>query len=120
MNEAQSELAQAEIKSREARARLTATLVDIQSRINPRALARDAIDEIRDAGQDAMRTALTAAKRNPGSIMAIAATLVALIARGWIADKVMRQPAETGGDPPRLAKQATVQDNAQREGSIDD
>ncbi len=102
MTETQSELADAEAKSREARARLTATLVDIQSRINPRALARDAIDEIREAGTQAIRAGLSAAKRNPGSMMAIGATLIALFARGWIAEAIALKPNATVKTDPRL------------------
>ncbi|OYY72148.1 DUF3618 domain-containing protein [Sphingomonas sp. 28-63-12] len=82
----ENERDQAEIDAALARAQLTATLVDLQARLNPRALARDAIDELRDTGITIARGALAAAQRNPGPLIGIGATLVAIFARDWITD----------------------------------
>lgn len=116
MTETETEFSDAERKSREARARLTATLVEIQSRINPRALARDAVDEIRAIGADAVRAGITVAKRNPGSIMAIGATLIALFARGWIADAIAPKHAATDATTQRLA----AEQRSSEKGTTDD
>lgn len=77
---------QAEIEAREARERLTATLVDLQRRLNPKALAQEAIEEIRETGAEIGRAALASARRNPGPLIGITATLLAFFARHWIAD----------------------------------
>lgn len=92
MTAEEGELARAELKSRAARAQLTATLVDLQARINPRTLAREAIDELRTAGHEVARAGLEAAKRNPGPLLAVGATIIALFARGRIADALQGKP----------------------------
>ncbi|MBA3880569.1 MAG: phosphatase [Sphingobium sp.] len=79
------ELIEAEAKARAARDALTATLVEIQSRITPRALAREAIDEIRETGIEFGRAAVDAARRNPGPLLAILATVLALFGRNQLA-----------------------------------
>lgn len=79
----ETDLTNAEEKSRKARARLTATLVDIQSRLNPRTLMWEAVAEVRDAGTELVRAGLANARRNPGPMLGIAATIAAYVARDW-------------------------------------
>jgi hypothetical protein len=62
---------------------LTGTLVDIQARLQPRALLHDAIDELREAGTDLLRKGLSQARANPGPLIGITATVAAYIAREW-------------------------------------
>lgn len=95
-----AELIIAEEQARMAREQLTASLVAIQVRVTPRALAREAFEEIRDAGAEFSRMAIDAAKRNPGPLVGIAATVIALFARHWIADAFSpTKPAADGSDP---------------------
>lgn len=84
-----------------ARARLTATMVDLQARVNPRALARDALEEVRDVGLELANGLLASAKRNPMPLIGIGATIIALFARDWIADALggLRHAATEGDDP---------------------
>lgn len=84
----ESELAIAEVAAEAARQRLAATLVDIQSRINPRALARDALAELRETGSELAQAGLEAAKRNSGTIIGVGIALVLVFARDWFADIV--------------------------------
>lgn len=68
-----------------ARARLTATLVDLRARLTPKALAREAVEELREGAEELGASAIAFARRHPGPIAGIALTLVALFARHWIA-----------------------------------
>lgn len=95
-----AELIIAEEQARLARAQLTASLVAIQARVTPRALAREAFEEIRDAGAEISQMAINAAKRHPGPLVAIAATLIALFAQRWMAHApTPTKPAVDGSDP---------------------
>lgn len=83
---AQEELAVAEREAQAARDQLTKTLVELQRRLNPRALAREAIEEVREAGVGLGHAALAAARRNPAPLAGIGITLIAFLARRWIGD----------------------------------
>ncbi len=90
-----------------ARAALTGTLVDIQARINPRALARDAFEELRDAGLEMVRRVVGAAKRNPAPLIGIGATIIGILAKDWIMDAVIqREKDATDADLPRSHTEA--------------
>lgn len=93
MTAEESELARAEINSRQARAQLTATLVELQSRVNPRALAREAVEEIRSAANDIAAAGLQAARRNPGPLLTVGALLVAFVTRRHIVGALSGKPA---------------------------
>lgn len=95
MTHREQELARAEQQATDARRALTETLVDIQRRLNPRTLARDAVEEIRDTAIDIARSALDAAKRNPGPLLGIGAALSFAIGQRWFgqtAAPVMPEP----------------------------
>lgn len=94
------ELIEAEAKARAAREALTQTLVTLQSRVTPRALAREALEEIRETGIEFGRAAVEAAKRNPGPLLAVAAAVVALFGRHRIADLFTAAPAAAPTPPP--------------------
>lgn len=81
---AQEELAVAEREAQAAREQLTATLVELQGRLNPRALAREAIEEIREASIEFGNAAIAKARRNPAPLLGIGITLIAYLARHWI------------------------------------
>lgn len=88
----QSELARAELNSHRARARLTATLIELQGRINPRTLARDAVDELRETAVELAASAVVAARRNPGPLLSIGAILLALLSRKKIVGAFAGKP----------------------------
>ena len=67
----------AKMRSVEARERLAGTLVELQARLNPKALAREAIQELKETGQEMAREGLEAAKRHPLTL-AGAATAVGI------------------------------------------
>jgi ApbE superfamily uncharacterized protein (UPF0280 family) len=97
----ETELTSAEEKSRQARAQLTGTLVDIQSRLNPRTLIWEAVAEVREAGTELIRAGLASARRNPGPMLGIAATIAAYVARDWF---VTHARTEADPLPPPPAK----------------
>jgi len=108
----------AKVEADRARDKLTGTLVDLQARINPRALARDAIEELREAGTALARKGLAAAKRHPLPLIGIGASVVAFLAKDWIIDAfVAHKDHATDEDPPRSSPH---QDMAMPEGSSDD
>lgn len=93
MTAEESELARAEVNSRQARARLTSTLVELQSRVNPRALAREAVEEMRLAANDIAAAGLQAARRNSGPLLTVGALLVAFVTRRHIVGALSGKPA---------------------------
>ena len=94
------ELIEAEAKARAARDALTATLVEIQSRVTPRALAREALEEIRETGIEFGRATVDAARRNPGPLIAIVAAVFALFGRHQLASLFAATPAASPSPTP--------------------
>jgi ElaB/YqjD/DUF883 family membrane-anchored ribosome-binding protein len=75
------DLAFAKKRSAEARERLAGTLVELQARLNPKALAREAIQELKEAGQEMAREGLEAAKRHPLTLAGAATAVGVFLAR---------------------------------------
>jgi ElaB/YqjD/DUF883 family membrane-anchored ribosome-binding protein len=61
-------VADAAVNAEEARARLSATLSELQARIAPSTLANDAIDEIRSRSMELADGATQLARRNPVAV----------------------------------------------------
>lgn len=98
-----NELTLAQEEAQTARRELTAALIAIQSRLTPRALAREAIDEIRETGAELAQAAIVAAKRNPAPLIGIGVTLIALLARYWFVHAFGSTAAPTRSTPTRTA-----------------
>jgi ElaB/YqjD/DUF883 family membrane-anchored ribosome-binding protein len=75
------ELAKAEVNSAESRQQLANTVVALQSRLKPSALARDAIDELKEVSGDIAKSGVEAVKRNPLPAIGVAAAMTAFLAR---------------------------------------
>ncbi|QNQ11505.1 DUF3618 domain-containing protein [Sphingomonas alpina] len=75
------DLAFAKKRSAEAREKLAGTLVELQARLNPKALAREAIQELKEAGQEMAREGLEAAKRHPLTLAGAATAVGIFLAR---------------------------------------
>jgi hypothetical protein len=86
------ELARAEAESAASRHRLTETMVALQSRLKPSALARDAVDELKEIGGDMARAGVETVKRNPIPTMGVVAALTALLVRKPLGRLLRRQP----------------------------
>lgn len=92
-------LTAAEAKADAARQALTATLVDIQSRLNPRSLIREGLEELRDTGVEMVRSGLNQARKHPGPIIGIVATVAAYVARDWFTSNTPTQTAPPATEP---------------------
>jgi ElaB/YqjD/DUF883 family membrane-anchored ribosome-binding protein len=85
----------AERQAETARQRLAGTLVELQARLNPKALARDAVQELKESGQEIARDGLDAVKRHPLTVGGIAAAIGLFLARRPIRRLLGGQPDET-------------------------
>lgn len=83
MSRAKHDLARAEAQAAQARRQLANTLGDIQARLSPRVLARDAVEEIRDTTVEIAHAALDAVKRNPAPWLGIGAAISFVIGQRW-------------------------------------
>jgi hypothetical protein len=88
------ELAIAEANSAQARQQLATTVVALQSRLKPAALARDAIEELKEVGSDMARSGIETVKRNPLPIVGVAALMTAFFARRPLARLFRRKPSD--------------------------
>jgi hypothetical protein len=88
------ELVKAETNSIDARRQLARTVVALQSRLKPSALARDAVEELKEAGGEMARSGIEAVKRNPLPTVGVVALLTAFVARKPLARLFRRQPSE--------------------------
>jgi len=88
------ELARAEANSAEARQQLARTVVALQSRLKPSALAREAMEDLKEAGGEIARSGVEAVKRNPLPTLGVVAALTAFVARKPLARLFRRQPTD--------------------------
>jgi hypothetical protein len=101
-DEDEPSLAIAEQRSEAARKRLAGTLVEIQGRLNPKALAREAVQELRETGEELAREGLEAARRHPLTVAGIMTAIGLFVARRPIRALIASLPDETPPPPPRL------------------
>lgn len=88
------ELARAEASSAESRRQLAQTVVALQSRLKPSALARDAVDEIKEIGGDIAQAGVDTIKRHPVPTMGAIAIMTAFFARKPLLRLFHRQPRD--------------------------
>ena len=77
----EDELAKAEANSAESRQQLASTVVALQSRLKPSALAREAIGELKEFGGEVAQAGVDTIKRHPVPTVGAIATLTAFFAR---------------------------------------
>ncbi|MDX3885444.1 MAG: DUF3618 domain-containing protein [Sphingomonas sp.] len=102
----EADIANARARAAAARARLGGTLGEIQARLNPKALAREAWDELREHGEELAAEALAAAKEKPARTAAIAGGVALFLARKPIVRGIMHLLAkrdEAGTDEETAA-----------------
>ncbi len=68
-------------RSAAARQRLSRTLGDLQARLSPKALARDAVQELKETSQELAQEGVAAAKRHPLTIGGAAAGIILFLLR---------------------------------------
>ena len=74
----------AEARVAEARRRVNDTLGTLQTRLDPRIVAREAVDGIAESGEKALRTGVETAKAHPGLTVGALTLAGALLARKQI------------------------------------
>ncbi|TXC71119.1 DUF3618 domain-containing protein [Sphingomonas ginsenosidivorax] len=84
-------LTQAEIERDAARARVTQTLGELQDRLNPRTLARNAARDLTEAGSVIADKGAHTLKRNPGAVAGATAVAGLFLARHRIAGLFRRR-----------------------------
>jgi len=74
-------VSRAEANAAKKRQQLANTVVALQSRLKPSALARDAVEELKQVGGEVAKSGVEAVKRNPLPAIGVAAAVTALFAR---------------------------------------
>jgi len=96
------DLAIARLRAERARARLAGTLVDIQARLKPKALLREAVQEVKEAAQEVARDGLDSIKRHPITLAGATAAIGLLFARGPLRHLIDAYMDETPEPPASL------------------
>lgn len=86
------ELNRAQENSVDARQRLTETMIALQSRLKPSALARDALDELKQVAGEMAQAGVDAAKRKPLAVAGAVTALGAFFARKPLLRLLRRKP----------------------------
>lgn len=104
------QLMAAEAHVRASRARLFATLGEVQQRLKPANLAQDAVETAAQGIASTARKGAEAVRSRPVAAAAIAGTVGLVFARGWIGDLLRRRnetaPAADGLNKKTSAKPA--------------
>ena len=104
-----TELDRAEARAAEARLRMTETLTELQTRLDPRNVAREAVDGLTDTGARALDAGLGAAKRHPGKIAGGVALLAAFLGRHHNAKQIGKaRSAKPSRKNPLKAERKTL------------
>ena len=85
----------AEARAAAARQRLTSTVGELQERLAPQALAREAADTLSDAGRKALDTGVERARANPALAIGGAALVVAFLGRHQLLALIRRRKRAT-------------------------
>lgn len=110
MSVSADDLAAAEVRTREARARLLGTLGAVQERLRPSHLAQDAVESAAQGVASVARKGAEAVRNRPLATAAFAGTIGLVMARGWIADifgkrgKKNETPAPPAGLKPKRTR----------------
>lgn len=87
--------AEAEAQAKLARDRLSATIAELQDRLNPRTLALGAARDAQEAGERAARVGADTVRRNPGTATGLVALAGLFLARHRIAALFRAKPKPT-------------------------
>ncbi len=85
----------AEQRAAAARARLTDTVGALQVRLNPRVVARDAVENLQETGEKALRSGVATARANPEAIVWAVTLATAWLARRRIGAALFGRKRET-------------------------
>ena len=88
---AATDIVAAEARAAAARQRLTATAGELQERLAPQTLAREAADTLTDAGRKALDTGVETAKANPAATIGGGVLFALFLARRRLWSLVRRK-----------------------------
>lgn len=91
MSDALQRLAEARQAERQARANWLYSLGIAQSRLAPKAIARDTVGRVKDGATDMVESAVGTVRKHPGTIIAIGAAIGLFVFRKPIAAAVRKQ-----------------------------
>jgi Protein of unknown function (DUF3618) len=100
---ATANLALAEARAAAARERLNRTIGALQAKLDPRLLAREAMDGLTDSGTKALRTSVDTAKTHPEVVAGVGALAIAWLGRHRIAS-LFRRRNRRGATADNLAR----------------
>jgi len=101
MSKALDELLAAEAQSRAARAQLTGTLISVQKRLTPKALMKEATDELKEKAAEWAHDTLSILKARPATTAGFVAGIAILLFRDDVWKALMayfRRETETDDD----------------------
>jgi hypothetical protein len=107
MSKETPQVAAARIEAERARARMMTSAHQLQERISPRVLARDAWEGAKVKGADLVEDGVDAVKRNPGTASGVAAAAMLLLLRQPLMDLAGKV---TGGVKTRRRKSRKIND----------
>ncbi len=91
----------AEERAAAARQRLSETVSTLQVRLNPRVVARDAVENLQETGEKALRSGVATARANPEAVVWVLTAATAWLARHRIIAALRGPKRETA---PRSAR----------------
>ena len=109
------EVAAARIEAERCRARLMGTAHELQERLSPRTLTRDAIEGVKHKGADLVEDAVDAVKNRPVATTGIVAALALFLAREplWDLAGNLVEGMKGKGKPKKARKSNSKQDNTE-------
>lgn len=97
-------VALAEERAAAARQRLSASVASLQARLDPRAVARDAVENLQESGERALRTGVQTARAHPDRVVWAVALAIAWLTRRQIAAALRRKPSRDAETAAQLAR----------------
>lgn len=95
------EIAAARINAERARGRVMASAHQLQERLSPKVIAKNAWEGAKMKGADLAEDAVDAVKRRPAAVGSVAAALILFLARHPLMDLAGKVTGATAGGKPR-------------------
>lgn len=97
-------VALAEERAAAARQRLGDSFATLQARLNPRVVARDAVENLQESGEKALRTGVQSARAHPDRVIWAVALAIAWLTRRQIVAALTRKRPHDAETAAQLAR----------------
>lgn len=94
----------AEERAAAARQKLSNSVATLQARLDPRVVARDAVENLQESGERALRTGVQRARAHPDRIVWAVALTIAWLTRRQIAAALSRKRSRDAETAAQLAR----------------